>query len=297
MKLEPTYRGAVNAWECDFMGHMNVQFYIGKSMEATGFLRQMLGLSPAAIRARRFTLIPAEDRVQFRRELRAGDVFTMASGIRGLAADAIDTYTEVRSIETDQIAAIVDRRLVAMDTRQGIRIGLPEDIARQAVTLAQNDLPPVPPASTPGIPAFDHPGCFETYRGAVNPWEADEHGQANPRFHIHRFSAGMAHFIERIGLTPELRADRNWGLAALDYRITYHRPIRVGTTLQVMSGIVDVRPKVFRIFHHLLGGDPPALATSIDIIVAMFDLRARRAMVIPDEIRRRAEALSLGATA
>ena len=27
------YRGSINTWECDEMGHMNVRFYVAKMME------------------------------------------------------------------------------------------------------------------------------------------------------------------------------------------------------------------------------------------------------------------------
>ncbi|MCW5750833.1 MAG: acyl-ACP thioesterase [Alphaproteobacteria bacterium] len=294
MPLIPTYCGAVNAWESDAMGHMNVQFYMGKSMEAMGHLRHALGLAPDRIRARGLTLVPGEDRIRYRRELRAGDIFHMASGVRGLRDGGIDTHTELRNIETGEIAATIDRRLSALDLASGEFLPLPDDLAGAAGRLAEAtaaDCPPWPAAQGWAAPAFDHPGTTETYRGTFNNWEVDEFGYASPRFHVDRFSAALVQLLARLGFSPENRPEPHWGLAALDHHVRYHAVLRAGALLGVRSGILEIRDKVFRIFHHMEAGASGRPATSIEIVLAMFDLERRRAMPVPDQVRTRAEAL------
>ena len=44
-------RSAVQTWECDQMGHMNVQFYVAKAEEGMTALAAALGLSPRAQRS------------------------------------------------------------------------------------------------------------------------------------------------------------------------------------------------------------------------------------------------------
>ena len=34
-----TFRGSVNTWECDEVGHMNVQFYVARASDAAFYLR------------------------------------------------------------------------------------------------------------------------------------------------------------------------------------------------------------------------------------------------------------------
>ncbi len=34
-----TFRGTVNTWECDDVGHMNVQFYVARASDAAFYLR------------------------------------------------------------------------------------------------------------------------------------------------------------------------------------------------------------------------------------------------------------------
>lgn len=292
--LPVTYRGAVNAWECDLMGHMNVQHYMGKSLEGLAQFRALLGLSPDRIRKDRVTLAPVSDRFHFRREMRAGDIMTMRSGVRGLDEDTIGTFTEVWHVDRGEAAALIERRLAAFDPVTRRRIALPPDLRAAAISLAgrhRDSLPPAPAPQGPALPAFDDPRCFETHRGSISQWETDEWGAASLRFHIDRFSAGMTQFTALLGLTADKRERLGWGLAALDYDLDYHAPLLVGTATRVLSGITEVRDKVFRIFHHLVDGEPARPVSSIGIVIAMFDLKARRAMRIPDEVRERARAL------
>src|SRR5690606_32700942 len=40
------WRGGVNAWECDEMGHMNSRFYVARCMEGMALLFALAGLRP-----------------------------------------------------------------------------------------------------------------------------------------------------------------------------------------------------------------------------------------------------------
>mgnify|MGYP003349148441 CR=1 FL=1 len=54
-----TYRGTVYPWQCDYIGHMNVMWYVGKFDEATWNLLGEIGLTPEYLREGRFGM--AED--------------------------------------------------------------------------------------------------------------------------------------------------------------------------------------------------------------------------------------------
>ena len=41
------WRGGVNTWECDEMGHMNVRFYVANAMEGLVGLAAALGMPEA----------------------------------------------------------------------------------------------------------------------------------------------------------------------------------------------------------------------------------------------------------
>ncbi|MDX5365767.1 MAG: thioesterase, partial [Alphaproteobacteria bacterium] len=74
-----TFRGTVNTWECDEVGHMNVQFYVARASDAAFYLRHALGLSPSHVKVERRAMVAIEEHIRFHRELRAGDIMNMRS--------------------------------------------------------------------------------------------------------------------------------------------------------------------------------------------------------------------------
>lgn len=76
-----TYRGVVYPWQCDHMGHMNVMWYVGKFDEATWQLLASIGATPSRLRDEGFGLAAVEQHIQYKRELRAGDLLTVRSSI------------------------------------------------------------------------------------------------------------------------------------------------------------------------------------------------------------------------
>ena len=73
-----TYRGTVYPWHCDHVGHMNVMWYVGKFDEATWQLFSHLGLNNSRFQNEGAGMAAVEQNLQYKRELRAGDVITFA---------------------------------------------------------------------------------------------------------------------------------------------------------------------------------------------------------------------------
>jgi acyl-CoA thioester hydrolase len=98
----------------------------------------------------------------------------------------------------------------------------------------------------------------------------------------------MTHFQ-----TPDELARRSHGVeggALIELRIAYHAPLRAGSLFTVHSGIRSVQRKVQR-FVHLVYEEPAgACAASFDAVAVAMDLRARKAVELPEARRRRMEA-------
>ena len=75
-----TYRGVVKAEHCDHMGHMNVMWYVGKFDEASWQLFAAMGLTRSRMEKEKRGVAGVEQRIEYKRELRAGDVITVRSG-------------------------------------------------------------------------------------------------------------------------------------------------------------------------------------------------------------------------
>lgn len=106
-----TGRGAINPWECDQWGHLNVQFYLAKASDAQAHLAARLGLMPSRLRSLAGSLMPVTDRALFKRELRAGDIYFIRSGIRAAAADGtLDIASRMVNQETGAESAAFETR-------------------------------------------------------------------------------------------------------------------------------------------------------------------------------------------
>ncbi len=67
-----TYRGAVDAWECDQMQHMNIQHFARRIGMAERYLLAQFGLSSSALHGRQLHAVARREHIAFAKELRAG---------------------------------------------------------------------------------------------------------------------------------------------------------------------------------------------------------------------------------
>lgn len=91
-----TYRGAVHQWHCDFMGHMNVMWYVGKFDEATWNLAAMMGMTAQYLREAKRGMAAVEQRISYRREALSGDVLTIRSAVVELKPKSVRFVHEMR---------------------------------------------------------------------------------------------------------------------------------------------------------------------------------------------------------
>jgi len=115
-ELIPSARGAVQAWHCDHMGHMNVMWYVGRFDEATWNLLSLIGLTGNYFREQKRGMVAVEQRLQYRRELLAGDIFSIASGVLEVKPKSLLFFHEMRHVLTGEIAATSRLTGVHLDT-------------------------------------------------------------------------------------------------------------------------------------------------------------------------------------
>ena len=122
-ELLPTYRGAVYPWHCDHMGHMNVMWYVGKFDEATWNLFAHLGITPAYMRETGSATAAVDQRLQYRKELLAGDTLSVGSGLLEVRDKAVVFFHEMRNNESGEVSATC--RLVGVHLDTGTRRAKP----------------------------------------------------------------------------------------------------------------------------------------------------------------------------
>ncbi|HET7442160.1 MAG TPA: thioesterase family protein [Terriglobales bacterium] len=130
-----THRGVVYPWQCDHMGHMNVMWYVGKFDEATWQLLTAMGATPSRLRDERFGLAAVEQHIQYKRELRAGDVLTIRSSILEVKEKSVRFTHEMTNDQTGELAATTVLVGVCIDTVARKARPLPQDILHRVASL------------------------------------------------------------------------------------------------------------------------------------------------------------------
>jgi acyl-CoA thioester hydrolase len=110
------------------MGHMNVMWYVGKFDEATWQLFTSIGLSPRRLRNEGIGLVAVEQRLEYKRELIAGDLLTIRSSLEEVREKALVLLHEMTNDETQQVAARTTITGVCIDMITRKARPLPGDI-------------------------------------------------------------------------------------------------------------------------------------------------------------------------
>jgi acyl-CoA thioester hydrolase len=130
--LIETYRGTVYPWHCDHMDHMNVMWYVGKFDEATWNFFALLGVTPSFLRDHARGMAAVDQRIAYQRELHAGDIVTVRTGVLEARDKVIRFVHEMRNAETREVAAITMLTGVHIDRVARRSYSLPPEVLAQA---------------------------------------------------------------------------------------------------------------------------------------------------------------------
>ena len=141
-RLVDTYRGAVYPWHCDHMGHMNVMWYTGKFDEASWALLATVGLTRSFLAGRGHGMAAVQQNIIYKRELRAGDIVSVRSGILDVQEKIIRIFHEMRNEETLEVSAFATITGVYMDIKERRASPIPIELADhiRTMTLDENKL-------------------------------------------------------------------------------------------------------------------------------------------------------------
>ncbi|MBL8774151.1 MAG: acyl-ACP thioesterase [Phenylobacterium sp.] len=270
------------------MGHLNVGFYVAKSMEALAVMAAELGLPQAFSPTAEATLIVREQYVRFLREAHMNTPLTMSGGVLEMTDDEARLLFVLRH-PTGDMAATFQTVVSHATAREGRAFPWPERTRRRAEALAavvpegggprSIALGPMaaPQASLARAEAL---GLPRTGLGAVLAHDCDPFGRLRTEGVMQRLSPAMPHLF--FGQRPGPRESGRGG-AALEYRLIHHAWPRAGDRVALHSGFQGGDARVQRIFHWVLdprSGRPWATAEAISVA---FDLNTRKMIVMSDE--------------
>jgi len=290
------WRGGVANWECDQMGHLNVGFYVDKSMEALAGLAAEVGMPGAFAANAEATLVVREQHIRFLREARPGAPLHITAGVIEIGeADA--RLMLLMHHQSGELAASFQTVVAHATARDGRAFPWPDRIRARAEALraqvpekaAPRSIGLAPVETMASVARANELGLRRTGLGVIDAHDCDAFGRMRTGTFMHRLSDGIPHFFE--GRRPgTVDTDRKVGGAALEYRLIHHAWPRAGDRLELRSGSAGGDARFRRLVHWLLDPDTGRPWGSAEAIAVSFDLETRKVISLSDEEFARVEA-------
>ncbi|OYX93480.1 MAG: thioesterase, partial [Caulobacter sp. 35-67-4] len=285
------WRGGVNTWDCDEMGHMNVRHYIVRAMEGLAGLAAELGLPHAFTPYANATLLVKEHHVRFLREAHAGATLHMLGGVIEISDTEARLLQLLVHSATGELAATFQTTVVHATPREGevfpwpkatreraraMMVEVPEKARSRSIALD----PFVPTVSLERAEAL---GLKRIGLGALSPTECDVFGRMRAEQFIGRVSDGIGSFIGPFRDVIVAHADHKptrFGGAVLEYRLVYLRWPRAGDRVELRSGLMGSDPRTMRMAHWMVDPATGLPWGTSEAVAITFDLDARKAVPI-----------------
>lgn len=290
------WRGGVNTWDCDEMGHMNVRHYVVRAQEGLIGLAAELGLPHAFSPFANATLLVREHHIRFLREAHAGAPLAMLGGVIEMGECDARLLQLLVHPASGELAATFQTTVVhatpgegqpfpwpriARERAEALKVEVPEKARARSLDLS-------PVASTASLERADALGLTRVGLGGLLPSDCDVYGRMRAEQFIGRVSDGVGAFIHPFrDIVVEHAASRpaRFGGAVLEYRLVYLAWPRAGDRVELRSGLIGADARTMRAAHWML--DPAtgeAWGTS-EAMAITFDLDARKVVPITDAAR------------
>lgn len=298
------WRGGINTWECDEMGHMNVRFYVTRAMEGLVGLAAALGMPKAYTPNAGASLVLREQHIRFLREAHPGGPLHMRAAVVSMDETEAQVLQVLYHSATGEPAATYVSR-VSHVTAQDAR---PFPWARHARELAAGLTAAVPAYAAPrglDLAPFESQaslgratalGVRTIAAGAVSPQDCDVFGRMRADQFIGRISDGIPQLVGEVRAiiaSNSPQKPKRFGGAVLEYRLVYLDWPRAGERMSVHSGLAAIDGATQRIVHWILDpstGQPWATSMAV---TATLDLDARKIVAITPAAREKLSAMAV----
>jgi len=284
-ELRSTHRTTVTEDMIDHLGHMNVRYYGLAALAASDVVvRDLGGGGDLAVE-------PIDTYTRHFNEQLLGAELEVRSLALGAGSGTLDVYHELRNTATDQLAASFVHQL---EVRTG----------GDVVT----SWPPAPPASAE-IPEHGRPRTISLATDPLTDTPGFEHLLGDEPLALRRprtveadecrpdgsYDPGSAPMLlwggEPLNASsgPTLHPGPNGeliGWATLEHRMVFRRMPRVGDRIQSFGCVVQLLEKVTHRLLWAFDADRGDLLVAFEVVDIALDTVSRRAVPIPDEVRR-----------
>lgn len=295
------WRGGVNTWECDEMGHMNVRFYVTRAMEGLAGLAALFGLPHAFAPGAGATLLVRDQHIRFLRECHAGAALHMVGGVIEMGEDEARLLQLLVHSRSGEIAATFqttvahvtpgEARPFPWPTRtreraEALKVEVPEQAAARSIALGPVD-------SQASLERAEALGLLRIALGAIGRADVDSFGRMGVEQFIGRVSDGIPSIIGAYRETVAEKAagkPRRVGGAVLEYRLVHLDWPRAGDRVEIRSGLAGFDARTKRMVHWMLDPETGKAWGASEAIAITFDLDTRKIVPISEEAQAQLKA-------
>lgn len=288
------WRGGVNSWECDEMGHMNTRFYVARCMEATSVLFAYAGIAGAIVHSH---ITIKEMHIRFHREAHAANSLHITGGFANVGDSEADLVFLLHHSFTGALAASFRVRVAHIDEQQQ-----PQDwpaAFRDKATEFAVDTPKEAQVRSTGTEtvspvAPDLSAHTRIMLGAPTGNDCDLQGRMLPQKFIGAASDGIrrltAPLREIVAANAEV-VPTNIGGAVLEFRIVHFAAPKLGDCIEIRSAFKGCDSRVMRLEHWMTDAVTGACLGFQEVVAIVFDIDARKIVGITDAAKEKLEPL------
>jgi len=134
------------------------------------------------------------------------------------------------------------------------------------------------------------PDWVVTYRSIVLPKHCDHYGHMNVRFYAEHFDDGGFQMWHVAGVKQEDLTRNGMGIVVANISIDFIHEITAGQLMEIRSGWVRVGGKSLTHEQRMYEADSGTLCAIQTTVEVAFDMQARKAADLPEDIRAKVEA-------
>lgn len=127
-------------------------------------------------------------------------------------------------------------------------------------------------------------------KGIAQPWECDVMGHLTTRFYVAMFDDASYHLLYQVfGWTISANDSGKFGWADVRHVIEYQAEVSAGDVLEIRACVQKVGTKSFTAKYEMINLAKDEVAATLESVCVYFDLEARRAIALTDEMKTRAQ--------
>ena len=274
-ELLQCYKSSVNSWECDENNHLNVRFFMEKSMQTLRLGLIGLGIFTRGQQAK----IEQTIRFQHMRFVAEARMATPISGYIGIIKKGVqlEVLTELRhTCDQNVLCAIIHTLALPTPAVKLAVINQPDHAGSKGIPVAAL------PDTTLSLDRALQAGFFSTGRGLVQPHES-AYGKLVWYQYMGCISDSIPNLWSAFKLPSNNNINEDIGRAVLEYRSEYFVALQLGDRFEVLSGLRQLGVKTQRVDHLVFNLETGQCAFASAAISIGMNLKTRKAITTPTE--------------